>query len=83
MLASDWMCLIYGIINSKTGKQLGSEQFHGSNEDLTLGALFNTLELPNTESLTVKGVSSSESGRPSDVWTAAQFLWSASSINHM
>ena len=34
------------IINSKTGKQLGSEQFHESNEDLTLGALFNTLELP-------------------------------------
>ena len=66
------MWLICRIINSKTGKQLGSEQFHESNEDLTLGALFNTLELPNTGSLTVKGVSLSESGRPSDVWTAAQ-----------
>ena len=60
------------IINSRTGKQLGSEQFHESNKDLTLGALFNTLELPNTGSLTVKEVSLSESGRPSDVWTAAQ-----------
>ena len=59
------MWLICRIINSKTGKQLGSEQFHESNEDLTLGALFNTL---NTGSLTVKGVSLSESGRPSDVW---------------
>ena len=83
------MWLICRIINSKTGKQLGSEQFHESNEDLTLGALFiiNTLELPNTGSLTVKGVSLSESGKPSDVWTAAQLshpvLWSASSINHM
>ena len=64
------MWLICRIINSKTGKQFGSEQFHESNEDLTLGVL----ELPNTGSLTVKGVSLSESGRPSDdiVWTAAQ-----------
>ena len=67
------MWLICRIINSKTGKQLGSEQFHESNEDLTLGALFNTLELPNTGSLTVKGVSLSESGKPSDVWLVSQF----------
>ena len=71
------------IINSETEKQLGSEQFHESNEDLTLGALFNTLELPNTGSLTVKGVSLSESGRP---WTAAQLshpVSLVSSINHV
>ena len=67
------MWLICRIVDSKTGKQLCAEKFHESDEAHTLGSLFHSLDLPPVPgSLTVKEVFLSETGRPSDIWTAAE-----------
>ena len=64
------MWVICRLVDSKTGSQIGPDTFKDTDEGLTLGAVFHTLEAPT--GLSVKKVYLSATGKPSDTWTAAE-----------
>ena len=68
LLSAMWV--ICRLVDSKTGSQVGPDTFKDTDESLTLGAVFHTLEAPT--GLSVKKVYLSATGKPSDSWTAAE-----------
>ena len=63
------MWVICKVVDSKSGAQIGPEEFQDADESVTFGALF-LMVAPSGRIL--KKVCLAETGKPSDTWTVAE-----------